>query len=120
MGYFRKKTKTKTVVTTLIGNSTHVDSNFLSFTGGIHIHGHVGLDVVGGEDSGTAISIMEGGEVDGDVRAVDVFIAGVVHGNVYATGHLQLVHTARVRGDVEYATLDIADGAVIQGAVRKL
>jgi cytoskeletal protein CcmA (bactofilin family) len=43
-----------------------------------------------------------------------------VHGNVYATGHLQLVPTARVRGDVEYASLDIADGAVIKGAARKL
>jgi cytoskeletal protein CcmA (bactofilin family) len=120
MGLFGKKTKKKTTVTALIGNSTHIDSDFLSFTGGIHIHGRVGLDVVGSEDSGTAISILENGEVDGDVRAVDVFIAGVVHGNVYATGHLQLMPTARVRGDVEYASLDIADGAVIQGAARKL
>lgn len=120
MGLFGKKTKKKTVVTALIGNSTHVDSDFLSFTGGIHIHGHVGLDVVGSEDSGTAINILENGEVDGDVRAVDVFIAGVVHGNVYATGHLKLMPTARLRGDVEYASLDIADGAVIQGAARKL
>ena len=85
MRYFRKKIKKQTVVTTLIGSSTHVDTNFLSFTGGIHIQGHVGLDVVGSEDSATAISILENGEVDGDVRAVDVFIAGVVHGNVYAT-----------------------------------
>ena len=120
MAIFGKKTKNKTVVTALIGNSTHIDSNFLSFTGGIHIHGHVGLDVVGSEDTGTAISISENGDVDGDVRAVDVFIAGVVHGNVCATGHLQLTSTARVRGDVEYAQLDIADGAVIEGAARKL
>lgn len=107
-------------MTALIGNSTHINSNFLSFTGGIHIHGHVGLDVVGREDFGTAISILENGEVDGDVRVVHVFIAGVVHGNVYATGHLQLMPTARIRGDVEYASLDIADGAVIQGEARKL
>ena len=98
MGLFGKKPGKQTVVTALIGNSTHVDRDYLRFTGGIHIHGHVGLDVVGSEDSGTAISILENGEVDGDVRAVDVFIAGVVHGNVYATGHLQLMHTARVRG----------------------
>jgi cytoskeletal protein CcmA (bactofilin family) len=52
--------------------------------------------------------------------AVDVFIAGVVHGNVYATGHLQLIPTARVRGDVEYVSLDIANGAVIYGAAHKL
>jgi len=120
MRFFRKKIRKQTVVTALIGNSTHIDSNFLSFTGGIQIHGHVRLDVVGSEDSGTAISILENGEVDGDVRAVDVFIAGVVQGNVYATGHLQLMPTARVRGDVEYASLDIADGAVIQGAARRL
>jgi cytoskeletal protein CcmA (bactofilin family) len=120
MGLFGKKNKKQTVVTALIGNSTHIDSDFLSFTGGIYIDGHVGLDVVGSDDSGTAISILEDGEVDGDIRAVDVFIAGVIHGNVYATGHLQLMPTARVRGDVEYASLDIADGAVIQGAAHKL
>ena len=120
MGLFGKKTRKQTEVTALIGNSTHIDSDFLSFTGGIHIHGYVGLHVVGSEGSGTAISILEKAEVDGDVRAVDIFIAGVVHGNVYATGHLQLMPTARVRGDVEYASLDIADGAVIQGAARKL
>jgi cytoskeletal protein CcmA (bactofilin family) len=120
MGLLGKKKKKKMVVTALIGSSTHIDSDFLSFTGGVHIHGHVGLNVVGSEDTGTAITISESGEVDGDVRAVDVFIAGVVHGNVYATGHLQLMPTARVHGDVEYASLDIADGAVIQGAARKL
>jgi len=120
MRFFSKKSRKQTVVTALIGNSTHIDANFLSFTGGIHIHGHVGLNVVGSEDSGTAISILENGDVDGDVRAVDVFIAGVVHGNVYATGHLQLMPTARVRGDVEYASLDIADGAVIQGSARRI
>jgi cytoskeletal protein CcmA (bactofilin family) len=120
MGLFGKKTRKPTVVTALIGNSTHIDSDFLSFTGGIHINGHVGLNVVGSDDSGTAISILEDGEVDGDVRAVDVFVAGVIHGNVYATGHLQLMPTARVRGDVEYASLDIADGAIIQGEAHKL
>ena len=120
MRFLGKKAKKKMLVTALIGNSTHIDTKFLSFTGGIHINGRVGLDVVGSEDSGTAISIFENGEVDGDVRAVDIFIAGIVHGNVYATGHLQLMPTARVRGDVEYASLDIADGAVIRGAARKL
>jgi cytoskeletal protein CcmA (bactofilin family) len=123
MGLFgkktRKKTRNKTVVTALIGSSTHIDNKFLSFTGGIHIHGHVGLDVVAGEDKGTAVSILEGGEVDGDVRAVDIFIAGTVNGNVYAAGHLQLTPSARVLGDVEYASLDIADGAVVHGTARK-
>ena len=120
MGLFGKKSPKKAVVTALIGDSTHIDSNFLRFTGGIHIHGYVGLDVVGSEDTGTAISLAEHGEVDGDVRAVDIFVAGVVHGNVNATGHLQLTPTARILGNVEYASLDIADGAIIQGTARKL
>jgi cytoskeletal protein CcmA (bactofilin family) len=120
MGLFGKKKQTKTVVTSLIGESTHIDSNFLSFAGGIHIRGHVRLDVVGSKDSGTAVSILEGGEVGGDVRAVDIFVAGVVHGNVRASGHLQLMTTARIRGNIEYASLDIADGAVVEGTARKL
>ena len=120
MGLFGKKSTKKAVVTALIGDSTHIDSNFLRFTGGIHIHGYVGLNVVGSEDTGTAISLAEDGEVDGDVRADNIFVAGVVHGNVYATGHLQLTPTARILGNVEYASLDIADGAIVQGAARKL
>lgn len=120
MGLLGKKPKKKAAVTALIGNSTRIDSEFLSFTGGIHIHGHVELNVVGSEESGTSVSVLDDAEVGGDIRAVDVFIAGAVQGNVYATGHLQLTSTARVRGDVEYATLDIADGAIIQGEARKL
>jgi len=108
------------VVTALIGNSTRVDKDFFRFTGGIHIHGHVELDVVGTGDASTAISISENGEVDGNIQADDVFVAGTVHGNVSATGHLRLMPTAEIRGDVEYSTLDIADGAIVQGAARKL
>ena len=120
MGLFGKKPRKQTVVTALIGNSTHVDREYLRFTGGIHIHGHVELDVVGTGASSTVISISEDGKVDGDIRAVDVFVAGTVRGDVYATGHLQLMPTARIWGDVEYASLDISDGAIVQGAARKL
>jgi len=119
MGLFGKKAKKQAAVTALIGTSTHVDGNFLRFTDGIYIHGHVELDVVGTGESRTAINISEDGEVDGDIRAVDVYVAGTVRGDVYATGHLQLMPTARICGDVEYATLDIADGAIVQGAARK-
>ena len=70
------------------------------------ITGMLDYDIVGSEDSGTAISILENGEVDGDARTVDVFIAGVDHGNVYATEVIfRLMHTARVRKDVEYACI---------------
>ena len=116
----RHKTKKKSVVTALIGHSTHIGRNFLSFTDDIYIDGHVELDVVGSGKSNTGVSISEHGEVDGDIRAVDVYIAGIVHGDVHASGHLRLAHTARVSGDVEYATLDIADGAIVEGIVRKL
>jgi len=120
MGLFGKKSKKQTVVTALIGNSTHVDSDFLRFTDGIYIHGLVELNVVGTGESRTAISISEDGEVDGDIRAVDVYVAGTVRGAVHATGHLQLMPTARICGDIEYASLDIADGAIVQGDARKL
>jgi cytoskeletal protein CcmA (bactofilin family) len=120
MGLFRKKSGKQAAVTALIGNSTHVGRDFLSFRDGIYIHGHVELDVVGTGKSKTAISISEDGKVDGDVRAVDVYVAGTVHGDVRATGHLRLMPTARIHGDVEYASLDIADGAIVQGAARRL
>ena len=115
-----KRPKKKAAVTVLIGKSTHIDREFLRFTDGIYIHGQVELDVVGTGESRTAISVTEDGEVDGDIRADDVYVAGIVRGNVRATRHLRLMPTARIHGDVEYTSLDIADGAIVQGAARKL
>lgn len=120
MRQFRNKSKKQSFVTAMIGNSTHIGRDYLSFTDTIYIEGRVDLDVVGSGKTRTEVSISEEGEVDGNVRAVDVFVAGTVHGNVYATGNLRLAPTARIRGNVEYASLDIADGAVIEGLVRKL
>jgi len=120
MRLFGNNAKKQTRVTTLIGNSTHVGRDFLSFTDGIYIHGHVELDVVGTGKSRTTISISEGGEVDGDLRADDVYVTGTVRGDIRAAGHLRLMPTARISGDVEYASLDIDDGAVVQGSARKL
>ena len=120
MRLFGKKTKKPTTVTALIGNSTHIDKDLLRFTDDIYIHGHVELDVVGTGESRTVISISEDGEVGGDIRAVDIYVAGTVRGDVRATGHLRLMPTARISGDVEYASLDIADGAIVQGAARKI
>lgn len=108
------------MATALIGNSTHVDKDLLKFTDDIYIHGYVELDVVGTGESRTAINISEDGEVGGDIRAVDIYVAGTVRGDVRATGHLQLMPTARISGDVEYASLEIADGAIVQGEARKL
>ena len=120
MRLFGKKTRKPTTLTTLIGNSTHIDKDLLRFTDDIYIHGHVELDVVGTGKSRTAISISEDGKVGGDIRAVDIYVAGTVRGDVRATGHLRLLPTARISGDVEYASLDIADGAIVQGAARKI
>jgi cytoskeletal protein CcmA (bactofilin family) len=120
MRLFGKKTKRPMTVTALIGNSTHIDKDLLRFTDDIYIHGHVELDVIGTGDSRTAISISEDGQVGGDIRAVDIYVAGTVRGDVRATGHLRLMPTARISGDVEYASLDIADGAIVQGAARKI
>ena len=55
------------------------------------------------------------GEVEGEIRAKCVFLAGKVNGNVFASGKVYLETKASIVGDISSACLVIHEGASFDG-----
>lgn len=111
---FGKTHKPNNRIDTLIGAGTIIEGN-LTFTGGLRIDGEVrGNVVVAGDHSGTLV-IGEQARVEGEVAVPHLVINGTIVGPVRSTDSLELQPCARVNGDVEYNTIEIHLGAIVQG-----
>lgn len=99
---------------TLISAKTAIEGN-LKFSGGLHVDGKV-RGKISAEDGGSAVlRVSEVGEVDGDIVAPHVIINGTVHGDVYASEHLELAAKASINGNVYYNLIEMAMGATVNG-----
>lgn len=112
--FSKKKKRRHTVVDTLVGASSKIHGD-LNFEGGCHIDGTVEGNVSADENSSSALSISEQGNVDGGVTVPYVVLHGIVRGDVYATERVELGPTARVIGNVYYNLIEMAIGAEING-----
>jgi len=74
--------------------------------------------VEGNVSSKSAVYIGEGGVVRGDVSGTDVVIAGQVSGNVTCSGHLEIVATGCIEGDLDAKSVRIETGGVFRGTSR--
>lgn len=111
---FGKTSKANNRIDTLIGAGTIVEGN-VTFTGGLRIDGEVRGNVsASGEHPGTLV-ISEHARVDGEVMVPHLVINGAVNGPVRSTDSLELQPRARVAGDVEYNSIEIHLGAIVQG-----
>ncbi len=63
------------------------------------------------------LTIGPNAEVAADLSAGDVLVLGKVHGNVVATGRVELRAGCLVEGDVRALRLAIEDNAVLRGKV---
>ncbi|OGS67861.1 MAG: hypothetical protein A2Y96_02435 [Firmicutes bacterium RBG_13_65_8] len=98
-------------VDTIIGRDAQLKGTVVS-SGLIRIDGKVDGEIVHKGD----IAIGESGEITANVKAHNVTVAGVVNGNIEATGKLELLPTARVTGDLSVATLVVGEGAIFKGS----
>ena len=109
-----RKQRRHTVVETLVGANTRISGD-LHFTGGCHVDGTVNGSVTADPDSKLALSISEGGNIDGGVTVPYVVLNGSVRGDVFASQRVELGPTARVIGNVYYNLIEMAIGAEING-----
>jgi cytoskeletal protein CcmA (bactofilin family) len=100
-------------VDTLVGRGTDVRGD-LRGPGGFRVDG----TVMGGVEAEGAVVIGEDGAVEGTVKGRDVVVLGRVHGDVVATGHLEIGPKGRVMGDVAVLSLRVHAGGTFQGASR--
>jgi cytoskeletal protein CcmA (bactofilin family) len=97
-----------------VGSNTRISGD-LHFAGGCHIDGTVKGNVSADPESQAALSISEGGNVDGGVTVPYVVLNGIVRGDVFASQRVELGPTARVIGNVYYNLIEMAIGAEING-----
>lgn len=58
------------------------------------------------------------GQVDGDIEAENIFLAGKVTGNLAALNRVEILGTGQVHGDIRVPRISISDGASINGHVH--
>ncbi|CAG0964574.1 hypothetical protein RHDC4_00903 [Rhodocyclaceae bacterium] len=111
---FKKSGKPQSRIDSLIGAGTVIAGD-IQFVGGLRIDGEVKGNVhVVGDQPGTLV-ISEHARVEGEITVSHLVINGTVIGPVHAMEFLELQPKARVTGDVEYNSVEMHLGAVVQG-----
>mgnify|MGYP003704304415 CR=1 FL=1 len=59
--------------------------------------------------------VSEHARIDGEVQAAHIVVNGTINGPLDARESLELQALSRVKGDVHYKSLEIQQGAVIEG-----
>ncbi len=112
------KSKQKPVATTqfdtLIAEGTLLRGN-VEFSGGLHIDGSIKGNIRAVEEKSAVVRVSEVGKIEGDVIAPHVVINGQVHGDVYASEHLELAEKASITGNVYYNLIEMVIGAEVNG-----
>lgn len=99
-----------TEITTILGKGSAFDGK-LTFEGAVRIDG-----VFSGEirTDGTLI-IGESAQVKAEIEAMTVIIEGEVHGDVTASGLIEIHAPARVYGNLATPSLEIEKGSQFEG-----
>lgn len=86
----------------------------LTFQGSVRIDGRFDGDVL----SDDTLMVGETGTVEGTVEVGDAVISGTVKGTLTVRNRLHFRATAVFEGDVTAGTLEVEDGATLDGTVR--
>jgi cytoskeletal protein CcmA (bactofilin family) len=106
-------------IRSLIGEGTAVHGE-LRFDDGLRIDGEVHGNVIAAGSGPSLLVVSENAKVHGKVMAGHVIINGEVIGPVVSTELLELQPKARINGDVRYESLEMHQGAKIDGELRPL
>jgi cytoskeletal protein CcmA (bactofilin family) len=102
-------------IDSLIGAGTRVEGSFF-FTGGLRIDGEVKGSVQAAEGaSSSTLVLSEHARIEGAVAVAHFVINGTVVGPVVVTETLEMQPKAHIIGDVEYVSIEMQQGAVIDG-----
>ncbi|MEQ1556804.1 MAG: polymer-forming cytoskeletal protein [Gallionella sp.] len=112
--FSKKPSKPQNRIDSLIGAGTIITGD-LNFSGGMRIDGQVKGNVIATPGKPSTLVLSELSVIDGDVHVTHLVANGVVNGAVTASEYLELQSKARIIGDVNYQTMEIQLGAVIDG-----
>ena len=99
--------------TSLIARGTVIRGD-VRFSGALHLDGRIEGMVLADEEN-AVFTLSENGVVQGQIRVPHAIINGEVQGDIHAGERLELAPQARITGDVNYRTLEMAAGAQVNG-----
>lgn len=109
-----KSSKPQSRIDSLIGAGTKIEGD-VTFVGGLRVDGEVKGNVRStGEDGGTLV-VSEHARIEGEIYVSHQVINGTIIGPIYSSEFLELQPRARVTGDVQYNSLEMHLGAIVQG-----
>jgi cytoskeletal protein CcmA (bactofilin family) len=112
---FKKNpSKPQNRIDSLIGVGTRVEGN-VNFKGGLRIDGEVLGNVTASPEQPSTLVVSEQARITGEIRVSHVVVNGTVVGPILSSEFLELQSNARVTGDVEYNTLEVHLGAIVDG-----
>lgn len=106
-------------IKSLIAEGSEIVGN-ISFTDGLRVDGSITGNISAGVEVASILVISEIASVTGEVVADHIIINGSVKGPIFARKMLELQPKARIEGDVEYAALEMHQGALITGQLRPI
>lgn len=112
--FSRKSPKPQNRIDSLIGAGTSIEGD-ISFSGGLRIDGQVKGNVRAAGDQASTLVVSEHARIEGEVSVSHVVVNGTVIGPLRSGEFLELQPKARVTGDVEYNSIEMHLGAVVQG-----
>lgn len=112
--FSKKSPKPQNRIDSLIGAGTAIEGD-ISFSGGLRIDGQVKGNVRATGDDHSTLVVSEHARIEGEVSVSHVVINGTVTGPVHSGEFLELQPKARVTGDVEYSSIEMHLGAIVQG-----
>src|SRR5437868_9881746 len=111
---FKSSSKPQNRIDSLIGATTRIEGNVI-FSGGLRVDGTVRGNVAALPDQPATLMVSADARIDGEVQAAHIVVNGAINGPVHATETLELQAGSRVKGDVYYKSLEIHQGAVVEG-----
>ncbi len=112
--FFKKSNRVQNSIDTLIGADTRVEGD-IHFSGGLRVDGQIKGNVTESADQASTLILSEHGSIEGSVTASKIVINGKVIGNVKAAQFIELQAKSSIKGDVNYKSLEMHTGAVIEG-----
>jgi len=111
---FNKTSKPQSRIDSLVGSTTRIEGN-LFFSGGLRVDGVIRGNVSALPDQPATLVVSEHARIDGDVQATHIVVNGTINGGVSATESLELQAGSRIKGDVHYKSIEMQQGAVVEG-----
>lgn len=110
----KKSSKPQGRIDSLIGAGTSLVGD-VTFSGGLRVDGEIRGNVRAADGQPATLVLSEHARIEGEISVSHVVINGTVIGPVHSSDFLELQPRAKVTGDVEYATIEMHLGAIVQG-----